>query len=130
MIDEFDERVEKTSKFFNLKLDDPLVFKIIIMESRKEMEEKLKLSEIEERLKHQFQLEVQKLQLELQYGLEQQKLKSEIQNLERNLLVSKGAATCRGIFEFVLKAAKEELQLKGNFNAAIVCNTLQQQGTR
>ena len=113
------DKVERIAKLLNLSEDNPLIYKIIISNMEQENKHQLEVQKLE------HQLKVQKLELELQHGLEKQKLESEIKSLERNLLASKGAATCRGVFEFILKAAKEELKLKGKFNAADVCNSLQ-----
>jgi len=44
--------------------------------------------------------------------------------VNKELLQSKQAVTSRGILEYFLKGAQLELGIKGNFNAAAVCDAL------
>ena len=51
-------------------------------------------------------------------------LESELVHVNKELLYSKQAVTSRGILEHFLKGSQTELGLKGNFNAAAVCEAL------
>ena len=68
---------------------------------------------------------------EKELALTKENAKSEIKCLEmelvhvnKELLQSKQAVTSRGILEHFLKGSQIELGLKGNFNAAAVCEAL------
>jgi len=62
--------------------------------------------------------------LEADRKLIEEKANSQIILLEFKLLTAKQAVTSRGILEHFLKGCQVELGLKGNFNAASVCEAL------
>ena len=73
------------------------------------------------------------IKIEAEIKLKDTKNKLEISNInlrqkERELLQSRQAVTARGIMEYFLKEANNELFLKGYFNASNVCNALKVAG--
>jgi hypothetical protein len=45
-------------------------------------------------------------------------------SVNRELLMSRGACTARGIFEYYLKSVHQEMMIKGSFNAKKVCTLI------
>jgi len=79
---------------------------------------------IHEKEKLMYEKEKEKLMYEKNIEILMNKLKER----ERELLMSRQAVTSRGIIEYYLKGAQNELSVKGNFNAAAVSLALSNKG--
>jgi hypothetical protein len=127
-----DERLYEVSKILELPVNSTAVFRYVILmvdgEAKiAEATAQAKIAEATAQAKiaeaiAEAKIEVVKAKAEVEIA----KVKN--LNLEKDLLSSKQSATARGILEFYLKNCQAELNLKGNFNARIVIDSLNSTG--
>jgi predicted DNA binding CopG/RHH family protein len=96
----------------------------------RELEFKQKELEFKQRELEFKQREFDILTTAQQKEFEVENLKMQVLQAEKDIMAMKQTLTARGLLEYLLKAAKLEMGLKGNFNAADTSNALQniQQG--
>jgi regulator of protease activity HflC (stomatin/prohibitin superfamily) len=109
--------------------------KVSVLEA--ELERKVAEAELERKVA-EAELERKVVEAEAERKVAEAKLEGkmkEVENLnsflvlkERDLLMASEAVTSRGILEFYLKECAVELGVKGNFNAAKVCDEIKKKG--
>jgi hypothetical protein len=120
----FEDMLKKSSEYFESANNTLVAYKgAMLFMSMESAEEKAKFLE-EKALSDRKLLEEKALALEEKALALEEKANSQIKLLEFKLLSAKQAVTSRGILEHFLKGSQLELGLKGNFNAASVCEAL------